>query len=101
MDSEFNLDEMNNLAAEVHGFSEVIASAAAAASAIDYNVNAFGLLGALAANGAGDTAARTVAGLQALAGNVDADATTVTASASDFMNTEQTQTDCFRGIDHG
>jgi len=101
MDSEFDLDEMNDLAAQVHGFSDVIASAATAASAIDYNVNVFGLLGAAAANGAGDTAARTVAGLQALAGNVDADADTVTASARDFKTTEQAQTDRFRGLDHG
>jgi hypothetical protein len=96
-----DLEEMNALSGAVFGFAGEVKSVGDRAGGIDYNVNAFGLLGSLCARSASNAAERAVAGLNSLYLNVHADATAISETALDFKNNEQVQTDRFRSDDHG
>ncbi|HEX6351679.1 hypothetical protein [Actinophytocola sp.] len=97
MDTDVNLDEMNKFASAVFGFAADIKSVAERASTVDYNVNTFGLIGAACTGRVRSTADRTAAGLLALYRNVYSDATSISDTALDFKNNEDTQTNRFRG----
>jgi hypothetical protein len=101
MDTNINLDEMNKFASAVFGFAGDLKSVADRAGAVDYDVNTFGMLGALFTGDVRSTADRTAAGLLALYRNVYADATAVSDTALDVKNNEDTQTNRFRGGDDG
>jgi hypothetical protein len=90
-------DELDKLASALQKNADTIRSAAHLASGIDYNVNTFGLFGALMTDTARETARKTVIGLGTLAENVTADGFVVTDTAVDFRNNEDTQVDRFRG----
>ncbi|MDQ3789322.1 MAG: hypothetical protein M3422_19010, partial [Actinomycetota bacterium] len=99
--TQVELDELAALNATFRGLSDSIRTTADTAVDIRYHSNVFGAFSWLFAQGANDAASRTAQGLYALSSNVMVDAENVTASATEFDETEQTQVGRFRSADHG
>lgn len=94
------LDELTALSGSFLGAAAAINATAEKAVNTHYHSNMFGALAWLVADEATATAQRTGQGLFSLSSNVEADARNVAASATEFDNTEQTQTARFRST-HG
>jgi hypothetical protein len=95
------LDELAALNTTFRELSGSIRRTADTTTGIHYGANMFGGFAWAVASAATETAGRTARGLYALASNVLTDAENVASSATDFADTEQTQTARFRRDDDG